>query len=123
MTNFTPPFCIVDNATKQELWCIRDDGSVDFKKGISLPLKTVSENYTITTVDYTILCNASAAAFSVSLPAPSSVINKILNIKKIGTDSNAVTVSGTVDGSANPSLTASMESITIQANAAGWWIL
>jgi hypothetical protein len=47
----------------------------------------------------------------------------VYTIKKTDSSVNAVTVAGTIDGDTNFDLELQDESITITANASGWWII
>jgi hypothetical protein len=68
----------------------------------TLPIETVTANYTAQSVDYTVLVDTTAGNITLTLPVASQ--GKIYNIKKISSDVNTVTVvptSGLIDGSAN----------------------
>ena len=96
-------------------------------KGFIGNLVTKTSGYTATATDYTILCNASGGAFTITLPAAASHTGRIYHIKKIDSSANAVTVDGnaseTIDDGLTAVLTVQYESITIQSDGSEWWIL
>lgn len=69
------------------------------KKGITdygdldVAVVTKTSNYTITTSDHRINCDASGGVFTVTLPAIADVPDdKIYHIKKVDSSTNAVTI-------------------------------
>jgi hypothetical protein len=96
-------------------------------KGFIGNLRTKTSGYTATATDYTILCNASGGAFTITLPAAASHTGRIYYIKKIDSSANTVTVDGnsseTIDDGLTAVLTVQYESITIQSDGSEWWIL
>lgn len=96
-------------------------------KGFIAGLVTKTGAYTATAADYTIICNASGGAFTITLPAAASHTGRIYHIKKIDSSVNAVTVDGnvseTIDDGLTAVLTVQYESITIQSDGSEWWIL
>lgn len=113
----------IDPAVDQ-LWC---DTSTDILYGYGNRISTKTGNYTITSEDYTILCDTTSGAIVVSLLAASSVSGHIYNIKKIDAGANSVTISAngsnTIDGNATKVITTPFVSITIQSNGTNWYIL
>jgi hypothetical protein len=91
----------------------------------SIATKTVG--YTATASDYTLLGDATAAAFTITLPAVAACPGRIYNIKKIDSSVNAVTIDGnvseTIDGALTKVLSAQWESVTIQNNGTSWFII
>ncbi len=86
---------------------------------------TKTAAYTCTADDYTVRCNASSGAFTVTLEA-SPVIGTIRVIKKIDSSTNAVTVSAngkTIDGATTFNLSAQYNALMIQyaGSGAGAW--
>ncbi len=77
--------------------------------------------YTVLSSDETILVNAVAGAVTITLPAATS--GRTLAIKKTDASANAVTLAGTVDGAASPTLTAQWQSRILQADGSNWMIL
>lgn len=80
-------------------------------------IQSKSGAYTILPTDRTILGNTTSASFAVTLPA-TAYAGMILTIKNTGT-ANTLTVTGTVDGSANPTLT-TLVSTTILYDGSAW---
>jgi hypothetical protein len=74
--------------------------------------------YTLLPTDRTILASTTAGSFAVALPAKSYAGEKH-TIKNTGT-ANTLTVTGTVDGAANPTL-ATLAKMTIEYDGAAWW--
>jgi hypothetical protein len=89
--------------------------------------KTVLGTYTAGKDDHTILANASAAAFTITLPAPNSRANPYLVVKKIDATANTVTLdpagSATIDGASTVALGSQYQMIILHASATGWHIL
>ena len=92
-----------------------------------LVLVTKASDYTIVSADNVILCNASAGAFTITLPTAVGRSGKMYNIKKIDSTSNIVTVDGdgteTIDDGLTADLTVQYESITVVSDGTEWWIL
>ena len=60
--------------------------------------------YNITTADYYIRADGTSGAFTVTLPTASTCTGQVFVIKKIDSSINAITIGGTVDGVASPTL-------------------
>lgn len=93
-------------------------------------VKSVTGAYSASTLDSTILCDATAGAFTVTLPPAGGLpTNKglVLRIKKIDSSVNAVTVDGsgaeTIEGSASVSLSAQWDGVLLQSTGSAWIIL
>lgn len=94
---------------------------------IRLNTRTITAATTLsTTSDYTVACDASTNAFTVTLPSAATT-GLIYNIKKIDTTANAVTIvcngAQTIDGATTKVLTTQWTSITVQAVNSNWLIL
>ena len=90
--------------------------------------------YTVATITHTaspyaavhknlILANATGAVITVNLPA-APVAGDQVSVKKIDGSGNAITVSGngnTIDGSANATLAAQGNTITVVSDGTNWW--
>jgi hypothetical protein len=90
----------------------------------------VSKNaaYTATSADFTILCNATTAAFSITLPTAASQPGRIYNVKKTDASANAVTIApnavDTIDGAANRAVGTQFLNVQFQSDGVnGWWVL
>ena len=90
-------------------------------------VRTVTAAYTADSTDQTILCDATGAAFALTLPATATNKGKILVVKRINSGANAVTVtadgSDTIEGSGTSALAAQYDSLTLQSDGAGLWII
>ena len=97
----------------------------DVKAGHGTRKKTAA--YTAVVSDGVILCDASAGAFTVTLPAVAGNADLYYTIKKIDSSANAVTVDGagaeTIDGGTTAVLANQYHSITIVCDGVEWWVL
>lgn len=95
--------------------------------GLKLEYKAKTTAYTILESDYLVACNATSAAFTVTLPAAASSDGQVVVVKKTDSSINAVTVDGnsaeTIDGVASFYLTLQYESITLLCDATGWHVV
>ena len=87
--------------------------------------KTVTAAYTALNTDGLILADATGGAFTVTLPAPATVHDMMVTIKRLNGGGNAVTIGGTVDGTLNRTLASQYATMTvwadISADPAGAW--
>lgn len=84
--------------------------------------------YTATSQDDVVLCDASSAAFTLTLPAAASNTGKVFSIQKTDTSiANAVTIDGdaseTIGGSTTKTLNTQGETLTIVSDGTNWQIL
>lgn len=95
-------------------------------------LTTATATITVATVMTTAsaltqLADATAGAFSVTLPTAASMINKIVNIKKIDSSVNAVTIdpngAETIDGAATLVLATQWQAAQLQSNGTAWYLI
>jgi hypothetical protein len=101
--------------------------------GIALPRVAKTAAYTATRDDFLIECDATSAAFTVTLPAiadakiAGGASGIVYCIKKVDSSANAVTVDGSgsenVDGATTASLAAQWDSCLIMAGSDRWLIL
>ena len=95
--------------------------------GFGTAVVSKTGNYTATASDYTILCDATTASFTVTLPASSGATRRMYVIKKIDSSANTVTIDGnaseTIDGATTKVLTTQYASYTIQCNGSNWFII
>ena len=93
------------------------------------PEKVASKTttYTATGDESVILCDATSAAFTVTLPAAASFTNKHYRIKKTDSSANAVTIDGnsseTIDGSTTLILHDQSDCVTIVSDGSNWQII
>lgn len=92
--------------------------------GLRLGVTTRTGAYTAAATDYLILCNATTAAFAVTLPTAVGVTGLMFVIKKIDSSANAITVnttsSQTIDGASTYSLPAQWNFVNLQSDGANW---
>lgn len=83
--------------------------------------------YTATIADYMISCDATTAAFTITLPTAVEISGRIYIIKKTDSSTNAVTVDGngteTIDGNLTFLLKSQYAEVTIISNGANWEII
>jgi hypothetical protein len=84
-------------------------------------------NYTATSADFTIPCDATSASFTVTLPAAADCTSRLYCIKKIDSTGNTITIDGngseTIDGSTTQTLDSQWEAVIIQSNGSNWYII
>jgi hypothetical protein len=94
---------------------------------VSLPVATEAANYTVLATDYTILCNNSAGAITISLPTASGIGGRVYVIKKTSAAGNDAIISAsgaeTIDGSTTYTISSQYSGIMIQSDGIGWWVL
>lgn len=89
-------------------------------QGIALGVVTFTASGPIGAGVFTVLCNASSGPMTVTLP--SGAATRVLNIKKIDSSPNAVTISGgTIDGSPTRVLAAQYDRITVHYDGTTSW--
>jgi hypothetical protein len=90
-------------------------------------LTTKTTTYTITATDGTILCDATSAAFTVTLPTAVSATGKTYIVKKIDSSANAVTIattsSQTIDTISTQVLGIQSAWLVIQSDGSNWQIV
>jgi len=89
-------------------------------------ITTKTANYTATSNDDVILCDATAGGFTITLPACSGISGKRYIIKKIDSSSNVVVVDGnaseTIDGALTKNLQYQYKAITVYTDGSNWYI-
>jgi hypothetical protein len=80
--------------------------------------------YTATDANYLISCDATSAAFSITLPTAVGITGRVYKIKRINSGANAVTIdttsSQTIDGAATYSLALQWAVVTVMSDGANW---
>lgn len=90
--------------------------------GLVLGTRTVTSTPTVADTDYVLRCDATAGAFTASLPAASAGnTGRVLVYKKIDASTNAVVV-GTADG-ITVTLTSQYHTVKVQSNGTTWDII
>jgi hypothetical protein len=92
--------------------------------GLRRAVTSQTTAYTATAAVSTILCNATTAAFTVTLPTAVGNTGQIYTIKKTDSTANAVTVgttsSQTIDGALTYSLPAQWNFVVVTSDGANW---
>lgn len=114
-------------------WDTSSTSGITFSPGIkvtgSLVLQLVSKTgtYAILRTDNIILCDATSAAFTATLPTAVNFTGQTYTIKKTDSSVNAVTVgttsSQTIDGSTTAVISTQYASITVVSDGANWSII
>lgn len=96
-------------------------------QALSVSVVSKTANYTITTSDSVVLCDASGGAFTITLPAASGLTGRRFDVKKTDSSALAVTIDGnaseTIDGSTTIALTTQYESVTLLCDGSNWRII
>lgn len=86
---------------------------------------SVTAAYAAVATDDVILCDTTAAAFAVTIPAANALPGRQITIKKIDTTANAVTITpaaGTIDGAVSLALSTAYEAVTLVSGGNNWWV-
>jgi len=89
-------------------------------------VQTYSVNTVLTSYNSIVLVNASGGPRTMTLPAPSSVRGAVINIKKIDSSLNVVTISppsGTIDGAASKPLNFQWDSLAITSDGTNFYLI
>jgi hypothetical protein len=91
------------------------------------PVASKTAAYTATADDRVILCDATSAAFTVTLPAAASSTGVVFYIKKIDSSANAVTIDGngseTIDDATTQLLSSQYDCLTVHCDGTEWYII
>ncbi|THU32072.1 hypothetical protein FAM09_28235 [Niastella caeni] len=104
------------------------NSTVQVAGSLSLAIKSVTANYTVTAGDNTILANTTTTAFTITLPSPASFAGRIYTIKKIGTGGidKELTISpasGTIDGGSSYVIYNDWTYVTLQTDGTNWYVI
>jgi len=95
--------------------------------GLKLGIRTVASAPTLTAADYTVLCDATTAGFTVGLPAVATNTGRILVIKKTDATANTVVIDPNVaeliEGLATATISIQGAFIVIQSSGTAWHII
>lgn len=87
------------------------------------PIKTVTNNYTITDTDHTVLVSG-AASTNITLPSAVNNSNYVYNIKNLTTEAvNISSTVGSIDLSSSETINSRFESMTVQSDGSNWHII
>jgi len=93
---------------------------------IATALATKTTAYTLTATDSVILADATAAAFTVTLPSAVGIAGRQYTIKKVDSSANAVTIAsaaGNIDGAATKTLSAQWQAARVVSDGANWFVV
>lgn len=103
-------------------------GTTSWESRLTYLRAAKTSNYTATTSDEVLTCDASGGSFTITLPAAASSTNKVLKI--IRTDqtlANSVTIDGnsseTINGNTTFKLMTQYESVAIICDGSNWFVL
>lgn len=92
--------------------------------GYLFPVSEVSTAYTMNLNDSLILCDATSAAFTVTLKPAAEAKCKLIVIKKTDASANAITIDGdgaeTIDGVTTDSLSSQYDVIRLMSDGSQW---
>lgn len=92
-----------------------------------LGIRTTTAAPTFAASDHTLLCDATAGAIPVALPAAGTVTGRVFVFKKSDASINTVTLTPngaeTIDGATSVIIAVQYDSYTIQSDGSKWWVL
>jgi len=102
-------------------------GALQVAGPIGTAVASKTSAYTLTASDSIALCDATGAAFTITLPTAAGVAGRQYTVKRVNGGSNNVTVattsSQTIDGATTYVLSAQYDKITVTSDGANWFIL
>lgn len=95
---------------------------------LSMAIKSVTGDYSVTAADNTVLANTSSASITITLPAPGSIAGRIYTIKKVGNGGldNELTISptsGSIEGGSSYKIYNDWTYVTLQTDGTDWYII
>jgi hypothetical protein len=94
---------------------------------ISTAIAHKTASYTLTDADSIVACNASAGAFTISLPSAVGIAGRMYTIKKVDSSPNPVIVAPqpgqTIDGAASYVLSAQWKYVTVVSDGSNWLVI
>ena len=102
-------------------WPSSGGGAVDFTNGFIASTRTITANDSILDSDFTILADATGGPISIT--DPGSAVGRIVNIKKIDSSTNTVTIAGQVDGVTPFVLSDANENYQLHKSAVEWKVI
>lgn len=90
-------------------------------------ITSITDNYTANTINEFIAADATSGNITITLPDAATFKGYYLNIKKVDSSGNIVTIDGngseTIDGTATKVISTQYDSVTILSNGTGWYII
>jgi hypothetical protein len=104
------------------------NSTVQIAGSLSMAIKSVTADYTVTAGDNTILANTSSASIEITLPSPASFAGRIYTIKKVGNggldkELTVTPTSGTIDGGNSYKIYNDWTYVTLQTDGTDWYII
>lgn len=94
---------------------------------VSTAISTKTTDYTVGSLDSTILADATSATIQITLPDADVCSGRTYTIKKIDTSAHEITIAATasqqIDGQITQSLFAQWSYLTMQSNGVAWFII
>lgn len=81
----------------------------------------VSTDVTLDATRHTVLCDASGASRTISLPSPNSAVGRVYVVKKVDSTANPCSVAGTIDGGSSLTLSIQYTFVRVQSDGNQWW--
>lgn len=89
--------------------------------------RSISTTGSVAADDYALFVDASGGAVTVNLPAVASNSGRVINVKKVDSSGNAVTLDGnaseTIDGATTLAISTQYQSYTVHCDGSAWWII
>ncbi|MBS1564935.1 MAG: hypothetical protein JST39_11135 [Bacteroidetes bacterium] len=104
------------------------NSTVQVAGSLSMAIKSVTGNYTVTGADNTILANTTSSAITITLPDPASFSGRIYTIKKIGTggidkELTITPATGTIDGGSSYVIYNDWTYVSLQTDGSNWYVI
>jgi len=104
------------------------NSTVQVAGSLSMAIKSVAANYTVTGADNTILANTTTGAITVTLPDPATFAGRIYTIKKIGTggidkELTITPAAGTIDGGSSYIIYNDWTYVSLQTDGSNWYVI
>jgi len=104
------------------------NSTVQVAGSLSMAIKSVTVDYTVTGADNTILANTSTAAIIVTLPNPATFAGRIYTIKKIGNggidkELTITPAAGTIDGGSSYIIYNDWTYVSLQTDGSNWYVI
>lgn len=87
------------------------------------PITSTAANITLTTANYTVICNSSTGIITVTLPLATGNTGRVFVIKRNGVNVVIVTSTSNIDGGLTYSLAADKNGVMVQSDGSTWWAI
>lgn len=106
----------------------RVDQSGDFFiKGLNASVVAKTTTYTVADTDHVVKCDATSAAFTVTLPPAGAQTGRLLHIKKVDSSANRITIDGNASELVEDAVTQQLiyqgENLMLQSDGTQWWVI